>query len=107
MFAPKVFSQATLWNTATNTGLLIPYDHVIDTSPTSQDIDVNMKTTVAGVSSSGLVIGSFNTNLGGPTGQLQSDAWIYNAGTGVSLSFDDYLRGLGIDLASTEHVWKP
>jgi len=104
-FTPVVFSPATLWDTTTGTGKLIPFDHAIDTSLGSTDIDRNMKTHVAGVSNDGVVIGSFIINVGGTTALLQADAWIYDDRTGVSLSFDDYLAGLGLGLTPDQHVW--
>ncbi|MBS0445121.1 MAG: PEP-CTERM sorting domain-containing protein [Proteobacteria bacterium] len=104
-FTPITFSPATLWNASTGSGLVIPFDHMIDTRPTSNDVDKNMKTSVAGVSDAGTVIGSFVVNVGGNTALVQSDAWIYDQHTGVSLSFDSYLSDLGLGLAPTQHVW--
>lgn len=100
------YSPATLWNTATNTGLLIPFDHVIDTSAGGSDVIRNMKANVQGVSDNGIVIGTFSECLSCTTGILQQDTWIYNAGTGVTLSFDSYLASLGLALAPTQHVWQ-
>lgn len=100
------FSPATLWNTQTNSGLLIPYDHVINTTVGGTDLIRNMKTSVAGVSDRGTVIGTFDQCLGCSTGLLQQDTWIYSATTGVTLSFDAYLASLGLPLAPTQHVWQ-
>lgn len=103
------YSPATLWNTQAGTGIVIPYDHVIDTtdSPTNKDIIKNTKATVTGVSNAGVVIGTFNlTFAGANVGLTEYDAWIYNAhGDGRSQSFDDYLASIGLGLAPTQHVW--
>lgn len=102
------FSQATLWNTVTGTGLLIPFDHVIDTTNSSTNADIvrNTKATVNGVSDSGVVIGSFNLPFTGAAAGLTTfDTWIYNAnGDGKSQTFDAYLRDLGLGLSATQHV---
>ncbi|MFG6447081.1 PEP-CTERM sorting domain-containing protein [Roseateles sp. BYS180W] len=105
-FAPVTFSPATLWDASTQSAVLIPFDHVIDTSPTSTDVIRNMKATVYGVTDNGTVIGAFDQCLGCSTGMLQTDTWIYQTSTGKALSFDDYLRGVGVSLSATQHVWK-
>lgn len=102
------FSPATLWNTQTQTGIVIPFDHEIDTSSLASNPDIirNAKATVTGVSNSGVVIGSFNLLFAGANaGQSSYDTWIYNAyGDGKSQTFDAYLDGLGLGLAPTQHV---
>lgn len=105
-FPTITFSPATLWNTQTNSGLLIPFDHVIDTSVGGTDPIRNMKASVAGVSDQGTVIGTFDQCLSCTTGILQQNTWIYSATTGVTLSFDAYLASLGLPLAPTQHVWQ-
>jgi hypothetical protein len=103
------YSPATFWDTQTNTGKLIPYSHVIDTTG-GPDTLRNMKAVVAGVSNNGLVIGSFPINVGGSAGILEVDTWIYDDSTGVTKTFDSYLNetlggnsfGSG---AGQKHVW--
>ena len=73
-FPTITFSPATLWNTQTNSGLLIPFDHVIDTSVGGTDLIRNMKTSVAGVSDQGTVIGTFDQCLSCSTGILQQNS---------------------------------
>lgn len=103
-FPSITYSPATLWNMQTQSAIVIPYDHVID--PTGgPDPILNMKATVHGVSDNGLVIGTFNQCLGCGTGLLQQDTWIYDASSGITLSFDSYLASLGVALAPTQHVW--
>ncbi len=105
-FPTTTYSPATLWNTQTNTALLIPYDHEINTTIGGADTIVNMKASVAGVSSNGTVIGSFDQCLGCSTGLFNQDTWIYSAQTGVTMSFDNYLASVGLALAPTQHVWE-
>lgn len=103
------FSPTTLWNTETQTGIAIPFDHVIDTTNSESNADIvkNMKATVAGVSNSGVVIGTFNLAfLGSNVGATAYDTWIYNAhGDGKAQTFDSYLGDLGLSLAPNQHVW--
>lgn len=103
-----VYFPTTLWNTQTNTALVIPYDHVIDPTPGSTDPIRNVKGTVVGVSNSGVVIGMYNGPVtGANVGTLSQDTWIYNAyGDGASMSFDSYLARLGQPLSATQHVWQ-
>ena len=101
----RSFGPASITNTATGIATPIPYDHVLDTSAGSTDIDLNMKATVAGVSDNGTVIGGFNVNVGGTTGLLNTDTFIYFASTGQSETFDSYLSSLGLGLSPTQHVW--
>ncbi len=105
-FPTTTYSPATLWNTQTNTALLIPYDHVINTTVGGADTIVNMKASVSGVSNNGTVIGSFDQCLGCSTGLFNQDTWIYSAQTGVTMSFDSYLASVGVALAPTQHVWE-
>ncbi len=106
IFAPNTYSPATLWNRSTNTALLIPFDHEIDTSAApGTDLISNMKASVVGVSDNGVVIGAFDQCLGCATGILQNDTWIYFASTNTTMSFDSYLASLGLGLAPTQHVW--
>lgn len=104
----SVLFQTTLWNTVTNTGIAIPFDHVVDTTVGSADPARNVKGSVIGVSNSGVVIGMFNNAVtGANTGTLSTDTWIYNAyGDGKSMSFDSYLSSQGLALAPTQHVWQ-
>ncbi|MBB4844306.1 putative HAF family extracellular repeat protein [Paucibacter oligotrophus] len=103
-----VYFPTTLWNTQTNTAIVIPYDHVIDPTPGSLDPVRNVKGTVVGVSNSGVVIGMYNGPVTGATvGTLSQDTWIYNAyGDGATMSFDSYLASMGQPLTATQHVWQ-
>ncbi|HEY4082039.1 MAG TPA: hypothetical protein VGM81_15215 [Burkholderiaceae bacterium] len=105
-FSKDQFLPASFVNLATGKATAIPYDHVIDTSPGTTDIDASMKATVAGVSNDGAVIGMFNIAVGyGSTGLVNADAFIYFASTGQSYTFDSYLDMLGLGLTPTQHVW--
>ncbi len=104
-FPTNTYSQATITNALTGESSVIPFDHVIDTSAGSKDIVRNMKTTVTGVSDSGTVIGAFTECLGCSVGTVETDAWIYFASTGVSLSIDNYLAAVGLGLSPTQHVY--
>ena len=106
LFSKDLFLPASFINVATGQAVGIPYDHVIDTSRTTTDIDASMKASIGGISNDGTVIGTFNTAVGyGTTGLLQADSFIYFASTGQSYTFDAYLGMLGLGLTSTQHVW--
>ncbi|MDY0744641.1 PEP-CTERM sorting domain-containing protein [Paucibacter sp. R3-3] len=110
IFAPYTvtFSQATLWNTQTNSALLIPFDHLIDTTNSFSNPDIvrNAKSTVTGVSDAGVAIGTFNLVFTGANADFSTfDTWIYNAhGDGTTQTFDSYLTELGVGLTATQHV---
>lgn len=101
------YSQATFWDTATNTGKLIPFDITPDFSnPDAVDLLRNNKAVVTGVSNSGLVIGQFSQFFSGTNAStLTADTWIYDNNTGVTKSFDNYLTDLGLGLGADKHVW--
>ncbi|HEY4079832.1 MAG TPA: hypothetical protein VGM81_03980 [Burkholderiaceae bacterium] len=103
------FLPATLWNSQTNATIIIPYDHVIDTTnllSMAGDIDKNMTATIAGVTNDGTVFGSFNGCVDTRCGAtlLTADTFVYSVTTGQSITFDSYLQQMGIGLTATQHV---
>ena len=108
-FNSIVFQQATLWNSQTNSTIVIPFDHVVDYTDVNamySDVNKNMRASVVGVLNDGTVFGTFDSCASNTCGSFRPtyDTWVYFASTDESITFDSYLATHGITLSATQHV---
>lgn len=112
------FLQPTLWNVATQTMTVIPYDHVVDTDLSNDvdgsklqalanDVDKNAIATIVGVTDEGLVFGSFTfcIDVHCNISLSNQDTFVYSALTGQSVTFDSFMASQGVALSPSQHVW--
>jgi len=105
-FGNNIFA-ATVTNVTTGVTSNIPWSHdPFADGNALDDVLLNYRPTVTGVSNNGMVIGQFNilAGLRANAGLLDQETFIYFATTGQTLTFDDYLSQLGAPLASGQHV---
>ena len=102
---PRRITQAGIINAATGEAMAIPLDHIVDTAVGSTDRLLNAGIIVTGVSDTGVVIGSYIGCQGCNAPLSTVDAWIYNAATNTTQTFDSFLAANGIALTPTQHVY--